>query len=318
MNFLVTGASGFVGRSLCTRLLVDGHAVRGTLLASETAAMLVQGVEPTTIEPLGPDTAWWHALNDVDTIIHLAARVHVMDERTADPLASFRLVNVEGTARLAREAAKAGVKRLVFVSSVKVHGEEAPTPYDENSSCNPQDPYGVSKMEAEQALRRIEAETGLEVVIVRPPLVYGPGVKANFLRMVQVIARGLPLPLASIANRRSLLYVGNLANALATCVIHPKAAGQTYLVSDGKAVSTPELIRSVAAVMGVPARLFPMPVAVMQLAGILTGKKTAVQRLAGSLAVDSSKIRQELGWVPPFTMEEGLKETAEWFKKHQS
>jgi nucleoside-diphosphate-sugar epimerase len=317
MNILITGANGFVGCAVAKHLLAHGHAVRGAVRRNALQGQL-PGVEQVAVGELAPDTFWEQALHGMDTVIHLAARVHLMNDTVADPLAVFRLVNVEGTRQLALEAAKAGVKRLVFVSSVKVHGEEAPTPYDENSSCNPQDPYGVSKMEAEQALRRIEAETGLEVVIVRPPLVYGPGVKANFLRMVQVIARGLPLPLASIANRRSLLYVGNLANALATCVIHPKAAGQTYLVSDGKAVSTPELIRSVAAVMGVPARLFPMPVAVMQLAGILTGKKTAVQRLAGSLAVDSSKIRQELGWVPPFTMEEGLKETAEWFKKHQS
>lgn len=318
MNVLVTGATGFVGCCLCTKLLADGHLVRGTLLSSELPDTLISTVEPVVIEPLGPATPWQHALAGIDVIIHLAARVHVMDDRTADPLAAFRLANVDGTAQLAREAAKAGVKRLVFVSSIKVNGEESVTPYTETDSFHPSDPYGISKMEAELALRRIEAETGLEVVVVRPPLVYGPGVKANFLRMMQMIARCIPLPLSSIANIRSLLYVENLADALAVCATHTKAAGQTYLVSDGEDISTPKLIRRVAAAMDVPARLFPVPVVAMQLTGMLTGKKTAVQRLTGSLAVDSSKIRRELCWIPPFTMEEGLKETAEWFKKRQS
>lgn len=313
-RLLITGASGFVGRGLTQRLLDTGYAVRGTLLRQEEASSLATGVEPVMIEPLGPDTVWRHALEGIDTVIHLAARVHVMDDRAADPLQIFRVVNRDGTERLAREAAAAGVKRLVFVSSIKVNGEESPTSYHAASPFNPQDPYAVSKMEAELALRKIESETGLEVVVVRPPLVYGPGVKANFLRMMQIIQRGIPLPLASIKNRRSLLYVGNLVDALTVCATHPKAAGQTYLVSDGEAVATPELIRSVAAVMGVPAHLLPFPASVMKVAGKLTGRSAAVSRLTGSLAIDSSKIKSELGWKPPFTMEEGLKETAQWFK----
>lgn len=317
MNLLITGASGFVGCAVTERLLADGHTVRGAVRQDNLQVRLSAEVEQVIIGELAPDTVWGKALYGIDAVIHLAARVHLMDDPADDPLAAFRLVNVEGTRQLALEAVKAGVKRLVFVSSVKVHGEETLIPYDEDSLCNP-DPYGVSKIEAEQVLRRIEAETGLEVVIVRPPLVYGPGVKANFLRMMQTIQRSIPLPLASIKNRRSLLYVGNLADALAVCATHTNAAGQTYLVSDGIDVSTPELIRSVAAAMGVPARLFPMPVTVIQLFGTLTGKKTAVQRLAGSLAVDSSKIRRELDWKPPFTLEEGLKETAEWYRSaHQ-
>lgn len=315
MKILITGATGFVGRALSKRLLADSHMVHGTLLAPELSDALVPGVEPVVIETLGPATQWQHALVDVDTIIHLAARVHIMHDAAADPLTAFRLVNVEGTKRLALEAAKAGVKRLVFVSSVKVHGEESSMPYSEVSRYAPLDPYGVSKMEGEQALLKIESETGLEVVIVRPPLVYGVGVKANFLRMMQVIQRCIPLPLASIKNRRSLIYLGNLVDALAACSKHPNAAGQIYLVSDGVDFSTPGLIRSVAAAMGVSAHLFPVPVAAMQLLGMLAGKKMAVQRLTGSLAVNSSKIRRELGWKPPFAMEEGLKETAEWFKK---
>ncbi len=312
---LVTGATGFVGHFLCGRLLAQDFNVRGTLLASESRASLAAGVEPVTVEPLGADTPWSHALSGVDTIIHLAARVHIMDDPSADPLTEFRRVNVEGTAQLAREAAKAGVRRLVFISSIKVNGEETATAYTTDSPPNPSDPYGISKWEAEQALRKIEAETGLEVVVVRPTLVYGPGVKANFLHMMKIISRGIPLPLDSIKNKRSLIYVGNLVDALALCATHPSAAGKTYLVSDGEDVSTPKLIRLTASALGVPARLLPFPVSLMRLAGKMTGKSGAVNRLTGSLTVDSSTIRRELGWVPPFTMEEGLRETAEWFKR---
>lgn len=313
MKVLITGSNGFVGRAVAKHLLSHGHTVRGAVRRSDLQEELPAEVEQVVVGELLPDTVWGQALHDIDTIIHLAARVHLMNDTAADPLTAFRHANVEATSQLAREAAKAGVKRLVFVSSVKVCGEEALLPYDEKSPCNPQDPYGVSKMEAERALRRIEAETGLEVVVVRPPLVYGQGVKANFLRLMQLIQLGIPLPLASIINIRSMLYVGNLADALVVCALHSKAAGQTYLVSDGEDFSTPSLIRSVAAAMEVPARLFPMPVALIQLLGILVGKKLAVKRLTGSLAVDSSKIRLDLGWKPPFAMKDGLKVTAAWY-----
>ncbi len=312
--FFVTGATGFVGRFLCERLMADGYLVRATLLPTENRTALLTGVEPAVVQSLGSDTDWSTALEGVDTVIHLAARVHIMDDHATDPLTAFRKVNVEGTVRLAVEAARCGVKRLLFVSSIKVNGEETEVPYTEESPAQPTEPYGISKWEAEIALRQIEAETDLQVVIVRPTLVYGPGVKANFLNMMKIISRGIPLPLASINNKRSLIYVGNLVDALTICAKHPKAAGQTYLVSDGEDLSTPELIRSVAAAMAVPSRLFPMLVALIQLAGIMTGKKTAVQRLTGSLTVDISKIRQELGWAPPFTMEEGLKETTDWYR----
>jgi nucleoside-diphosphate-sugar epimerase len=318
MKVLVTGATGFVGRFLCTRLLVEGYSVRGTLLSGENPALPVKGVCPIPIDPLGPGTPWQHAVDDIDAIIHLAARVHVMDDPAADPQTEFRKVNTEGTRQLAREAAKAGVKRLVFVSSIKVNGEESPTPYSESSRAQPTDPYGISKWEAEQALREIEAETGLQVVIVRPTLVYGPGVKANFLNMMKIVSRGIPLPLASIGNKRSLIYVGNLVDALAACVTHPEAAGKTYLVSDGEDVSTPDLIRRTAAALGYPARLFPVSASLMRLAGTLIGKRPAVNRLLGSLTVDSSAIRRELGWRPPFTIDEGLRETASWFKDFYS
>jgi len=312
MKYLVTGATGFIGHFLCERLLADGQQVRGTLLESEAPSSLVEGVEPVFIQPLGPDSNWREALAGIETIIHLAARVHIMADTSTDPLAEFRHVNVDGTTRLAQEAAKAGIKRLVFISSVKVNGEETDKPYTSYSLPQPTDPYGISKWEAEQELRRIEAESGLEIVVVRPVLVYGPGVKANFLNLMKLVHRGLPLPLAAIANKRSFIYAGNLVDALATCAIESAAAGQTYLVSDGEDVSTPELIRRTAKALGVQPRLFSFPPALMRLAGQITGKTASVNRLLGTLTVDSSKICRDLGWKPPFTMDEGLQETAEW------
>lgn len=312
-TILVTGATGFVGRHLCNRLLAVGGIVRGTLLPSENATSLVLGVEPVVVEPLGPDTAWRHALVGIETVIHLAARVHIMDDPVADPLTAFRRANTEGTAQLAREAAEAGVKRLVFISSIKVNGEESIVPYSEDSLPQPVDPYGISKWEAEQALRRIESDTGIEVVVIRPTLVYGPGVKANFLGLMKIVRRGFPLPFACIKNSRSLIYIGNLVDALATCAVHPAAAGQTFLVSDGEDVSVPELIRRIALALSAPERLFSVPVHLMRVAGWLTSKSAEVNRLTGSLTIDSTKIRQQLGWKPPFTMEEGLRETVRWF-----
>ncbi|MBC8017858.1 MAG: NAD-dependent epimerase/dehydratase family protein, partial [Verrucomicrobia bacterium] len=218
-----------------------------------------------------------------------------------------------GTERLALQAAQAGVKRFIFMSTVGVNGNSSgEKSFTESDDPQPHNSYSVSKYEAELVLQRISQKTGIELVIMRAPLVYGPGNPGNFLSLLRLVSKGIPLPFASIKNRRSLIYVGNLVDALATCAVHPAAAGQTYLVSDGEDVSTPELIRRTAAALGVPARLFPLPVSLMRLAGKLTGKSGAVNRLVGSLTVDSTKIRQELGWIPPFTMEEGLAETARW------
>ena len=313
-RLLITGANGFVGRVLTRRLLDAGYTVRGTLLSGESSESLTPGVLPTVVAPLGPDTFWQQALQGLDTVIHLAARVHVMDENAADPLQLFREINTAGTECLAREAARAGVRRLVFVSTIKVNGEESSTPYNEKSPFNPQEPYATSKMEAEVALRRVEEETGLELVIVRPPLVYGPWVKANFLKMLQTIKRGVPLPLASVQNRRSFIFVGNLADVLSLCAIHPKAAGRTFPVSDGEDLSTAQLVRHCADLLGIQPRLFPCPVVLLRHAGRITGKGAAVERLVGSLSIDSSAIRNELGWQPPFTISEGLQETVEWFR----
>lgn len=313
-TILITGVNGFVGRSLCKAILDKGWHARGTLRSFKDAASLPSGINAIEIQPIGPNSEWANALFDVDIVVHLAARVHVINDKTVDPIAEFRKVNVAGTECLARMSAEAGVRRFIYLSSIKVNGEGSIVSYAENDIPAPDDPYGISKWETEQLLRRIEAETGLEVVILRPPLVYGPGVKANFLQMIEVVSRGIPLPLASIKNRRSLVYLGNLVDAIIACVEHPKAAGQTYLVSDGEDVSTPELIRRMTAALGKLDRLFPFPPAMMRLAGRLIGKSEAVEKLLGSLVVDSSKIRRELGWKPPYTMEEGLRETGEWFK----
>lgn len=309
---LITGANGFVGRALCQRMLAEGWLARGTVRSVEQAASLPAGAEAVMIRSIGPATDWTAALAGIDTIVHLAARVHVMRDTATDPLAEFRLVNVAGTEHLARVAASAGVKRFVYLSSVKVNGEGALAPYTELDAPAPMDPYGVSKWEAEQVLQKIAKETGLEVVILRPPLVYGPGVKANFLRLFEVVAHGIPLPLASVNNRRSLIYLKNLVDAIVTCGVS-QAAGQTYLVSDGVDVSTPDLIRQVAASLEKPPRLFPFPPFLITLAGELTGKSAGVDRLIGSFTVDCSKIRRELAWVPPYTLIGGLVETAQWF-----
>ncbi|HBW21905.1 MAG: NAD-dependent dehydratase [Elusimicrobia bacterium GWA2_56_46] len=316
-NILITGATGFIGRALCDKLLADGIHIRAAVWREELSGNIQEGLSIVPIDSIGPDTDWAEALAGVDTVIHLAARVHVMDEKAEEPLAAYRRVNVAGTERLARMAAANGVKRLVFISSVKVHGEEAAKSYTEDDPPAPLDPYGISKLEAEEVLKKISGETGLEVVIVRPPLVYGAGVKANFYRLMGIVARGIPLPLASIVNVRSFIYLGNLIDAITVCAAHPRAAGQTFLVSDGEDVSTPELIRRLAGCMGRPARMFPFPAFLIRLAGKLTGKTAAVERLLGSLVVDNGRIRRELGWKPPFTMTEGLRETTDWYKKRE-
>lgn len=308
MKILVTGANGFVGKALCAELLTRRISVRAMMRSLKSS---IDGTEAAIISAINGQTNWTNALQDIEVVIHLAARVHVMKDNSADPLSEFRKVNVAGTEQLARSAAASGVKRFVYVSSIKVNGEgtSGNECFTEADSPDPQDPYGVSKWEAEQVLHRVAAETGLEVVIVRPPLVYGEGVKGNFAQMLKVLDRGLPLPLASVHNQRSLIYVGNLVDALIVCATHPAAAGQTYLVSDGEDVSTSELLRQLGAAMGHPARLFPCPQALLKLAGCLTGKADQVERLLGSLQVDSSKICRELGWTPSFTLEKGLKQS---------
>ena len=312
-RIFITGSTGFVGSTIVKKLLQENIRLTVAVFAAE-GARFPAAIKQVVVEPLSKSCDYTAALQDIDTVIHLAARVHVMKETAHDPLQEFRKVNVYGMERLARQAAQAGAKRFVFMSTIGVNGDiSGDKPYTEGDVPRPHNPYSVSKYEAELALRQISIETGMEVVIIRAPLVYGPCNPGNFLSLLRIVSKGIPLPLASVKNKRSLIYVGNLVDALATCATHPGAAGQTYLVSDGGNVSTPELVRRTASALGVPARLFPAPVSLMKLLGKLTGKSGAVNRLTGSLTVDSSKIRQELEWKPPFTMEEGLRETAGWF-----
>ena len=300
---LVTGATGFVGSALCGQLRAAGHTVIAAVRRSSGLP------DEVAIGEMSSSTNWRTGLAGCDTVIHLAARVHVMNDTAQDPLALYRATNTEATLNLARQAAQAGVKRFVFISTVKVNGEGRGAAYRETDVPAPEDAYAISKWEAEQGLQRIARETGLEVVILRPPLVYGPGVKANFLRLMKTIQRGWPLPLGAIHNRRSLLYLGNFVDAIRLCVEHPAAAGQTFLLDDGQAVSTPELIRAVARAMGRPPRLLAVPVGVLAFVGALLGKRAAVTRLTGSLHVDGSAIRSRLGWTPPYSMEAGLAAT---------
>jgi nucleoside-diphosphate-sugar epimerase len=266
---------------------------------------------------LSSETDWTVALRRVDQVVHLAARVHVMNDKSLNPLAEFRQVNVEGTANLARQAAAAGVRRFVYLSSIKVNGEftEVGRPFTADDAPVPEDPYGVSKYEAEQALHQIAADTGMEVVIIRPPLVYGPGVKANFESMMRWLERGVPLPLAAVTqNRRSLVALDNLVDLIVTCLNHPAAANQTFLVSDGEDLSTADLLKCMGAALGCPARLFHLPPGLLKLGAALVRKSGIYQRLCGSLQLDIAKTRQLLGWSPLVSVDEGLRRAAEGFR----
>lgn len=304
MKALVTGATGFIGNALCKHLAAHGHQVIRAVRRDATLS------DDILFSQIDGATDWAEALTGCDVVVHLAARVHVMNDTAQDPRALYQATNTDATLNLARQAAQtAGVKRFVYVSSIKVNGEGRDTPYRETDAAAPEDAYAISKWEAEQGLARIAADSGLEIVILRPPLVYGPGVKANFQQLLRMVERGWPLPLGAIHNRRSFLYLGNFVDAIRLCIEHPAAAGQTFLLDDGQTVSMPELIRAISHAMGRPARLLAIPVKVLELAGALLGKRAAVARLTGSLFVDSSLIRSRLGWTPPFSMEAGLAAT---------
>lgn len=309
-EILITGANGFVGRCLTQHLVSEGLSV--ACVTRTDTQLDAQVARKILIPSIDGKTDWTKALTGQGVVIHLAARVHVMNDISVDPLAEFRKVNVVGTLNFARQAAKSGVKRFIFVSSVKVNGEhtEVGKPFDENSVTDPQDAYGISKLEAEQGLLKIAQETGMEVVIIRPPLVYGAGVKANFASMMRAVKRGIPLPLGAIHNKRSFVYVGNLVSMIMCCIDHPAAANQVFMVSDGHDLSTTELLRSCADALGVKARLLPVPPKMLEVGAALLGKRDIAQRLCGNLQVDITKARTMLGWNPSFSVADGLKAAA--------
>lgn len=309
---LVTGANGFVGKALVHHLIQDD---RFTPMAAMRApdARLLKNSEIVVIPDLSINSNWSKALVGVSAVVHLAARVHVMHDTAIDPLAEFRKVNVEGALGLARQAAAAGVHRFIFLSSVKVNGEvtQPDQPFTASDSPFPQDAYGQSKWEAEQSLHEIASQTGMEIVIIRPPLVYGPAVKANFATMMHWIARGVPLPLGAVTrNRRSLVALDNLVDLIVTCLHHPAAANQTFLVSDGEDLSTADLLMRMGQALGKPARLAPIPPGVLELCARLIGKTNLAQRLLGNLQVDIQHTRDVLGWHPPISVDEGLHRSA--------
>jgi len=315
VKVLVTGASGFVGTATCARLVTQGMDVIGTV--RHLPAQPLQGVEYHRMGDLGADADWRGALSGVDAIVHCAARVHVMRETVADPVAAFRTANVVGTVQLARQAAERGIRRFIFLSSVKVNGEGGAVAYCETDLAAPKDIYGLSKYEAEVGLREIATQTGMELVVLRPPLIYGPGVKANFQSLMRALARGIPLPLGALQNRRSLVALGNIIDLIVTCIKHPAAVNETFFVSDGEDLSTTELIRRLAVAMGRPACLVPVPAMALTIGLTLLGKREVATRLCGTLLVNITKVRQLLGWAPPISVDEGLRRTAEYFIQHQ-
>jgi len=320
-KILVTGASGFVGSAMCSSLLAQGYTVRAAV-RSVDVILSAKCLEVIAVGEVGAHTDWSAALAGVDCVIHCAGRAHVMLDTEHDALAAFRAVNVSGTQRLAECAAALGVRRLVFLSSIKVNGESTDglmRPLGARISergldaLAPENPYAVSKLEAEQALWAVSLKTGLEVVVVRPPLVYGPGVKGNLLRLLRWVARGVPLPLGAAHNQRSFIGLSNLVDLLQCCAEHPVAAGQTFLASDGHDLSTPQLIRLMAEGMNRPVRLLSIPRVLLQAVGSLLGKRSEIHRLMGSLQVDSSYIQAQLDWTPPVSVEEGVHEMAQWY-----
>lgn len=304
---LVTGVTGFIASALVPMLSEQGYHVRG---ASRKDCPTIQ--DNSVVGEIGPATDWSEALADVDVVVHLAARVHIMDEQSKDPLAAFRTVNLEGTRQLAEQAVAAGVKRFIFVSSIKVNGEKTDTiPFRATDEAKPEDPYGLSKAEAESALQKLCHETSMEWVVIRPPLVYGPGVKGNFNKLLRLVAKGIPLPFKGGKNKRSLVSVYNLADLICRCIDSSEAAKQVFLVSDHQDVTIEELLIKMADALDVPSRLFYFPPQLLQLAATLFGKKKEIERLLGTLVVDIDRTRETLNWEPPLELEQGLNRTIE-------
>jgi nucleoside-diphosphate-sugar epimerase len=313
-RILLTGSTGFLGRALIRRFCIDGLFSLRAAYRKECQS-LPKDIEAVRIGDLGSDTNWNHATENIDIVIHTAARVHIFNDDAQDSLHEYRKVNVAGSLSLARQAVDDGVKRFIFISTIKVNGESTQKdhPYTLESVPAPIDPYGISKYEAEEGLSRLSQNTGMELTIIRPPLIYGPGVRANFLHLLHAIAGGVPLPLGSIRNRRSMIALDNLVDLIVNCTDHPAAANQIFLASDGEDLSTPDLIRRMARAMGRPARLYPVPPSLLIAGACLLGKRDVAQRLCSSLQVDISKARELLGWKPPISVDDGLASVVHWY-----
>jgi len=308
-SMLITGANGFIGKSLCAELLRQGQFVRA---AMRFGNLPIENIESVSIGVIDGETDWTNALLGIKVVVHLAARVHVIKDNAVDPLDELRKVNVDGAWNLALQAAEAGVQRFIFISSIKVNGDGTllGRPYTAGDQPAPVDPYGISKFEAEDALRHLAEQTGMEVVIIRPSLVYGPGVKANFYSMMHWLEKGIPLPLGAIRNKRSFVALDNLVDLIITCIDHPAAANRTFLAADGEDLSTTELLQRMGNALGKPVKLFPMPIWILKAAAMLVGKRDMAQRLCNSLQVDISEARDLLGWQPPVSVDDALKKTA--------
>lgn len=314
---LVTGANGFVGSALCYRLQEEEWPVRALIRSSHVFSNNSPFIDTAFIDDIGVESDLAVHLERVRTVVHLAARVHVMQDTATNPLLEFRKVNTNGTVALANASVKAGVKRFVYLSTIKVNGERTldDHPFNDDDPVNPDDPYAVSKWEAEQKLYQIGRETGLEIVIVRPPLVYGPKVKANFLRLLRLVDKGLLFPFASVKNKRSMIFIDNLVDFLICCIAYPAAVNETFLVSDGNDLSTPQLIGLLAKHLGKSDRLIPFPPALLKGCAKLVGKGNIAERLFESLQIDISKTKQLLNWQPPFSVDDGLMKTIKWYKE---
>lgn len=316
---LITGANGFIGRKLCSYFLEKGIRIKGVV---RNPSQIPKDIEPIIVNDLCQDQGWFPCLKGVDTVYHLAALSHGLKAGKLNHKAytekKLHAINVGATQSIARAATKVGVKRFVYLSSIKANGDATQDkPFSYEDPLRPEDTYGISKQHAEETLRELCKESALELVIVRPPLVYGPGVKGNFLSLLRLCDTGLPLPLASIQNQRSLIYVENLVSLLYMCGLHPQAAGHTFLVHDQADISTPGLIRLMRRSMGRPSRLVPCPLGFLKLIASLFGRQEAFNRIAGSLRVDDPSAHDILGWIPPFSLQEGIKETVLWFKNRQ-
>ncbi len=318
-RILVTGANGFIGLPFCEALEHLEYRVNRVVRFSSTPNKNNSHKKNKIYEiNINQNTDWGDLLENIDYVVHLAGRAHIIRETEQDPQAAFRDVNTLGTGRLARSAAKWGVKRFVYISSIGVNGNLTQgSSFAEDDNPRPHNAYAKSKQEAEQLLHNISMETSMEVVIVRPPLVYGPGVKANFLRLLRMVDRNIPLPLASVHNLRSFISLDNLVDFLILCLKHPAAAGEAFLISDGEDISTPELIKKIAAFMDQPTRFFPFPPKLLHFGAKLLGKEQVVDRLCGSLQIDISKARQVLGWKPSVSVDEGLKATVDWYLQNK-